>query len=249
MAKIHKGFNLLRDQLQEADKWDKIQNWVNGTARVIVIVVEFLVIICFGTRIFMDRVARNLDESLENNKKTLDSLKDTELRLRQLQFDLQNYKGLWDSAGQYSETVKEIYSFVPTISNAITLSIDNGGVSLSGNASKLNIGKLEGIIKSSPNYNETLLISYIPQDGEATDNTLGDFQLKTTINNFKRNLFVNREKEETPNLEASPTLVSSITPAASVGISSTPTVEVSPDVSPEISPEVSLVPSPSDIQM
>lgn len=213
--KIHKGFNLLRDQLQEADKWDKIQNWVNGTARVIVIVVEFVVIICFGARVFMDRVARNLEIRLEDNNQTLESLKDTELRLRQLQIDLQNYRGLWESSGEYSNTVKNFYGYVPSIANSISVSIDKGELSVSGNTSKLNIGNLEGIIKSSSSYQDTLLTSYVPQDG--TDNTIGDFQLRTVIKNFKRKIFVGAEKENKPAVE--PTSVLRPSPATSLIVS------------------------------
>ncbi|MBP9758583.1 hypothetical protein KBD45_02720 [Candidatus Dojkabacteria bacterium] len=235
--KIHKGFNLLRDQLQEADKWDKIQNWVNGTARVIVIIVEFVVITCFGARIFMDRVARNLEIRLESNQNTLENLEDTELKLRQLQIDLQNYRGLWETSGEYSATVQEVYGYIPAIANTISVSIDKGVLNVSGNASKQNIGKLEGIVKSSPNYQDTLLTSYIPKDGD--DSTIGDFQLKTIIKNYKRKIFVSVDKrndsDEAPieNLEPSP---------------ETEPVEdeiVSPAVSPVISPIEDIVASPT----
>jgi hypothetical protein len=189
MAKVHQGFNLLRDQLREADKWDKIQNWVNGTARVIVIFVEFIVIVCFGARIFMDRVARNLETRLDDNKQMLQSLSETEIRLRQLQIDLQNYKGLWENSGQFSNTIETVYAYVPSISNSITLSIDNAKISISGTASKENIGALEGKVKSATSeYQDTLLERYSPDGQAETVDTQGQFTLTTSIKNYKRKL-------------------------------------------------------------
>lgn len=194
--KIHRGFNLLRDQLQEADKWDKIQDWVNGTARVIVILVEFVVIVCFGARIVMDRIARNLEQRLEENYATLESLKDTEQRLRQLQIDLQNYRGLWESSSEYSDAVREFYNYIPAIENSIALNMDKGVISVNGNASRSNIGLLEGIVKSSDKYQDTLLSNYAPDDSESTGDTLGDFELRTTIKNYKRKIFVGLQNTE-----------------------------------------------------
>lgn len=207
MAKLHQGFNLLRDQLREADKWDKIQNWVNGTARIIVIVVEFVVIVCFGARIFMDRVARNLETRLEDNAQMLESLEDTEARLRQLQIDLQNYKGLWESSASYSDTIEDVYGYIPAISNAIVVTISKGKMSVSGTASTQNIGELERIIKSQTDiYQDTLLEKYTPDGNPTSQDSQGQFSLSTNIKNYKRKLAPKEKAAASPTPEASPTL-------------------------------------------
>lgn len=193
--KEHKGFNLLRDQLREADKWDKIQNWVNGTARIVVIIVEFVVIVCFGARIFMDRVARNLEEDLQENHATLESYKETELRLRQLQIDLQNYRGLWNNSGQYSNTIQTVYAYIPEITNSIAVIIDNGELSINGTTTTDNIGKLEGLVKSSPDYQDTLLERYTPDSEELETNTQGQFSLRTKIKDYKREIALTEGQE------------------------------------------------------
>jgi len=59
------GFNLLKPQKTPPTLWEKIYAWVLGTARIIVIIVEIIVVFSFGARIAVDTIASRLDKEVE----------------------------------------------------------------------------------------------------------------------------------------------------------------------------------------
>lgn len=185
MEKNKLGFNLLRAQIAPEDKWDKIYNWVNNSARVIVIFVELIVIVSFGVRVVIDRQARDLEEVLKANKLRLDNLSETEQGIRDLQDETKSYKIIWDSSTSLAEYVEEVYDYNPNLFSVLSVSIDNDGfLSIGGTASRSDIGDLEVKMKASDSFSQVQLATFKP-DGEGSD-TLGSFQIEARISSHTR---------------------------------------------------------------
>lgn len=180
------GFNLLRPQITPEGRWDKIYSWVNSTARVIVIFVELIVLVSFGARIFLDTQARDLERTLAKNKVQLDSLKQDELEIIELQGDITNYLNLWETSSAYSTNLREIYNYNPNIFLSLTVRIDDkGDVNISGIADGKDVMELERIMKKSDTYSIVEVLNYRP--GENIQD--GEFQIRARVNNFKRGSF------------------------------------------------------------
>lgn len=175
-----KGFNLLRPQIEPEGKWDKIYAWVNGTARIVVIFVELIVIVCFGVRVVVDRQARDLEKVLDKNKAQLDKVKDAEARIRQLQSDLQMYEGIWAQSSDYAPVVEEVYNYNPALFSAMSVSIDASEIKINGSASRDDIDSLEKVIKNSNMFYDQQLLNYKPEGGESALD-LGSFNISAQL--------------------------------------------------------------------
>lgn len=179
------GFNLLRPQLSPEDRWDKIYEWVNSTARVIVILVELIVIVCFVARVIVDRTARDLEEVLEENKNQLDSLKDIEANIRELQKSLSDYENIWASSSGNALYIEEVYGYSPNLFRAYNVSLDgHGKMTISGVASEDDVQDLENTMKNSLSFSQVELSTFTP--GGTGGDEPGEFQIGAVIADYKR---------------------------------------------------------------
>ncbi|MCA9385804.1 hypothetical protein KC717_04095 [Candidatus Dojkabacteria bacterium] len=204
-----KGFNLLRPQLTPEDKWDKIYNWVNSTARVIVIAVELVVIICFGVRVVVDRQARDLQEQLETNKLQLDRLADTEKEIRELQDKTATYKLIWDSATSFDPYIQEVYGYNPNLFTSLNVSVTREGiVNVNGVATREDVDDLERKLKNSESFSQVEVLLFQP-DGVSLQ-SLGPFQMQARLAQFKRDPILPMGVVPTVTPVASPSLNDSV---------------------------------------
>ncbi len=181
----YKGFNLLRPQITPEDQWDKIYTWVNTSARVIVIFVELIVIVCFAARVVVDRKARDLMEEVKSNHERLANLADAESEINITILDQQVYRGLWNSSSGFAPYITEVYALVPSMNSLINVTIDGEGqLDVTGVANRDLVSELEAKMKNSLSYKTVELSSFRPDP----ENTTGDgsFQIKAQINNVSR---------------------------------------------------------------
>ena len=180
-----KGFNLLRAQLTPEDRWDRVYAWVNGTARVIVVFVELVVIGCFAARIVVDKQARDLEKELESNHTRLQNLAQAESEIRTLQDKTNTYSALWQVSNYYSPFIDEIYGYDPSLFSSLTLSISNKGVlSISGTSTKTIIGDLETKMKNSESFSEVQVTSV--RTSSESEQSYGSFEIQAVIRDYTR---------------------------------------------------------------
>ncbi|MBD3362336.1 hypothetical protein GF362_01295 [Candidatus Dojkabacteria bacterium] len=179
------GFNLLRPQLAPEDKWDSIYEWVNNTARIIVIFVEIVVIGCFVTRVIVDSQARDLEEVLDDNKNQLDNLRDTEQEIMKVQKNVLVYSNVWKNSTNLSQVLGEIYSYNPSLFQNFSVSLDEEGkLSITGVAQKTEIGELERTMKNSDTFSQVELTSFKP--GGEGQNEPGEFNIAAVVASYTR---------------------------------------------------------------
>ena len=135
---MKKGFNLLKPQAEPPSVWSKVYDWVLGSARIVIIVVEVIVLIAFGIRIIIDLQGKDLDQKIAQGEAVLNVLKDSELKFRQIQNKTSAYQSIWNNTKDYTALIENINSLLPvnTSIKDLLISIDQDVISISGIADK-----------------------------------------------------------------------------------------------------------------
>jgi hypothetical protein len=150
---MKKGFNLLKQQAEPPSVWTKIYDWVVGSARIIIIGVEALVIIAFGIRIYVDFQAKELDKEVEVAERIMSNMGSNELKFRNIQLRTASYETIWTNSINYLPLLQHINDLLP--SNAqiedLTIVITKDAITIEGKAPKTQ----ENIIKEYENNLKT----------------------------------------------------------------------------------------------
>lgn len=163
MAK--KGFNLLQPQEAPPTFWDKIYAWVLGTARVIIIAVELVVLGVFVGRFIVDGNTKNLDEQISVEQRRLDALATKEESFRKIQNKLAVYEEMWVGASSYTSVLREIDTYLPSSSADITLQVSGRDLVIRGFADLTAISSLEKSMKSSDSFERVEVFEVQEQGG------------------------------------------------------------------------------------
>lgn len=175
------GFNLLRQQLGNEDKWDKIYEWITNTAKVLVIFTELIIVCVFVVRVVVDRRARELTKLLDYNKTQLEALAPIENDVRMAQQDIADFRTIWTQSSSYLPIIEEIYNLNKSLTNKLSIRfLDNGQIEISGLADRDDIESLEQSLKQSTSFNYVELIAFKPViSGSGAG--LGTFQIYVNI--------------------------------------------------------------------
>jgi hypothetical protein len=138
-----RGFNLLRPQLSPPTSWDKIYQWMVGTARVIVIIVELIVVGAFATRVVVDTIGKNLDKKVTLKAAEINANKSTEDNFRDIQERTDLYRSLWEISSSMTPTYNFINSLISDYQGLLNIQITKSEVTISGELPGQNIDKLE----------------------------------------------------------------------------------------------------------
>ena len=144
-----KGFNMLRPQLTPPTAWDKLYKWMVGTARIIVIIVEFIVIIAFGTRVAVDTISKNLDKEIVKLNAELSAYSDSEFIIRNVQDKTNAYQSLWENSSNLSIYIDFINDLIINYPGIISLQISKTEINISGELPLININELETKLKEN----------------------------------------------------------------------------------------------------
>jgi hypothetical protein len=160
---LKKGFNLLKSQAEPPSVWSKLYEWVLGSARIIIILVEIVVLIAFGFKVWVDIQGKELDKSIERSEAIVNAMATSEKEYRLVQAKTSSYKTIWDASIDYSKLLENINSILPITSSIkdITVSFDKEQISISGISPKSKeseIKNLENDLKNnSPFLKDTVL--------------------------------------------------------------------------------------------
>lgn len=144
-----RGFNLLKKQADPPTAWEKIYTWVLGTARIIIIIVEFIVVISFGTRIIVDTQAKQLDKKIEDKQRSLSAFSTQEADYRKTQMKMSNYKAIWQNSSNYSELLREIDNYLNSNFSNLSINITDQVVTIRAEGDVDKISDFENAMKSS----------------------------------------------------------------------------------------------------
>ncbi len=192
------GFNLLRPQLSPPTSWDKIYQWMVGTARIIVLLVELVVIAAFGIRVVVDTIGKNLDKDIERKQVELEAYKSSELQYLEIQNKTDSYRTLWEQSSNLSEKMVYVNELLESYYGLINVKIDQEELSITGelplsfvreleNSLKLNtLGNTEG---NQAIFNTVELIEVDSKSGNEGDIASFSILARFTQSEINRNLF------------------------------------------------------------
>ena len=186
---MKKGFNLLKTQAEPPSVWTKVYDWVIGTARIVIIVIEVIVLVAFVIRIFIDLQGKELDKKIEQGEAILNVLKTNEADFRLIQSKTSTYSTIWNSTPDYSEMIATINASLPinvSITN-LTISINKDTLTITGVADKkkeADIVDLETNLKNNLPY---LTNSVLDRLQDTTDQLTFSFRA-TIVNITNKNL-------------------------------------------------------------
>lgn len=177
------GFNLLKPQLEPPTVWTKIYDWIVGTARLIVIVVEIIVVVAFGIRLILDIQGNKLSEDIENSEATLRAFQSSEARYKQTQNKTRAFNISWVEAPVFTDIYVEVNSYIPDDAIELNVQITSSVITISGKASINEIGDMETSFKNSPTFIDSELVQLESSGGSS--NQFAEFTLRTKIKSIK----------------------------------------------------------------
>lgn len=154
----HKIFNLLKPELPPPTAWDKIYDWLATRARIVVVICEILVVICFIGKVVVDIQSKDINEALDAKSRDLASFFGTiEPKLRKIQQKSRNYERIWEGSNKYNEVLNEILSYIPNPGINITINMSGETVTIRGDDELSALQTIEAKMKVSPNFKEVQL--------------------------------------------------------------------------------------------
>lgn len=151
---MKRGFNLLKAQAEPPSVWTAIYDWVLGTARIVIIVVEVIVLIAFGIRVVVDLQASELDKKIERAETFVEFVATNEAQFRMIQAKTTSYNTIWNSTPDYTNILASINAALPINSSIsdLVVSVQDDSLTINGIAEKQNeadIVALETSLKNS----------------------------------------------------------------------------------------------------
>ncbi|MCA9383572.1 hypothetical protein KC909_04345 [Candidatus Dojkabacteria bacterium] len=175
----NKGFNLLKPQIEPPTVWTKIYEWIVGTARLIVIVVEIVVVIAFGFRVVLDIQGNQLTEQIDDKERILNAFQEAESRYVRVQNKTRAFNFSWTDATIYTDVYVEINGYLPQDATELTVQVDGDLIFITGTAPISQVGVLETAFKNSNTFINTELVQ-IKADGNSENNN-AEFSLRSKI--------------------------------------------------------------------
>lgn len=174
-----KGFNLLKPQLEPPTVWTKIYDWIVGTARLVVIIVELIVVVAFGIRLFVDIQERQLDDDIATKESIIRALQESETRYIKIQSKTGAFRDGWEETPVYTDVYAEINNYLPVDAVELSVQVQGDRVFASGRASVSEIGKMEASFKDSDTFKDTELVQLESKGSSSSE--LAEFSLRTNI--------------------------------------------------------------------
>ncbi|MEI7578641.1 MAG: hypothetical protein WCJ58_01220 [bacterium] len=178
---MKQGFNLLKQQVEPPTVWNKVYDWIVGTARLVVIVVEVIVVIAFVVRLIIDVQSADLDKKIQakENQVTLFKESGSVDKYNRIQNKTKAFNDAWTETPIFSKIYAEINSYMPVSGEDININMDQNEISITGKASVKDIGILEVKFKSSSNLQWTE-VNKIETQGSSPDE-IADFVITTKL--------------------------------------------------------------------
>lgn len=183
-----KGFNLLKEQIEPQTMWTKIYDWIVGTARIIIIFVEILVVVAFGVRLAIDGRSKKLDQIVEEKERNLGYYEIAQNRFLTIQDKVSAFELSWNESVIFADIYKEINSYLPQNPQSISIKLTKDSLFISGEAKVNEIGKLESSFKNSTTFKNVELVQI--QSQGSSPNSLAEFSLRSELRSpLTRTLF------------------------------------------------------------
>ncbi|MDO8429479.1 MAG: PilN domain-containing protein, partial [Candidatus Daviesbacteria bacterium] len=173
-SKIQKLFkiNLLIKRGENPDILTKLFKWALSSGRFIVIIVEMVVISAFVYRYKLDTDLANIQDKIKQQIPYIQSLKNEEVAIRQIQFQLASVKQIKSEDPNYKQLFEDISTITPKSIRLATISFTEKdlktAVLITGQTpSNLEVSAFMGALRKDPKLTGVILTN-ISFEGETT---------------------------------------------------------------------------------
>lgn len=178
------GFNLLQDRIRPPDTWDKVNEWVTNVGRVIVMIVEIVVIISFGARVFIDTQTKNLLEKEQSNAAAAAAFRQQEVVFLDNQQRFFSYKQIWNEGSSVAGIINDIVRIRPRSVEDFSFTMQGNLITLKGQAQVADISTFENNLKKSTKFTDVRVyeIERVRSTGGQTTSTAANFGIRVVVN-------------------------------------------------------------------
>lgn len=176
------GFNLLRPQVEPPTVWSKLYDYVVGTARVVVIFVELVVVVAFVWRIIIDVQSKNLDDEIRVKESIISTFAQAEREFKQIQKKTGAYDIIWTGTRSFTNNYAEINKYLPLSLHEFTIQLNKDTVYITGTANVSEIQSMEDDLNKSETF--TKKIDNITSAG-TSGSALASFSLRLTVDKLE----------------------------------------------------------------
>ncbi len=176
------GFNLLRPQVEPPTVWTKLYDYVVGTARVVVIFIELVVVVAFVWRIIIDVQSKNLDDEIRVKESIISTFAQAEREFKQIQKKTGAYDVIWTDTRAFTNNYAEINKYLPLSLHEFTIQLNKDNVFITGTANVSEIGTMEDSLNKSETFSKK--IDNITSAG-TSGSELASFSLRLNIDTLE----------------------------------------------------------------
>lgn len=198
------GFNLLKQQPSPPTTWEKIYLWVLGTARVVIIIVEIIVIAAFVIRIVVDTQGSRIEKEIENREMAISGFEESEVRYRTIQTRTRNYQNLWENSSNISPIMEELNQLFSGDFADLRVSVERDLLTVRGEATIEKISALEKAVKESDSFRNVETFEVTSED--AQNSSRGNFGLRAVIKEVGSRKKVDDVLKETKDQQTDPNI-------------------------------------------
>lgn len=177
------GFNLLQDHIRPPDTWDKVNEWVTNVGRVIVMLVEVVVIISFGARVFIDTQTKNLLEAEASNAAAAAAFRQQEIEFVDQQQRFFSYKQIWNEASSAASIIADIGRLRPRNVENFTFTMQGNLITLKGQAAVDDVSTFENSLKTSTKFSDVQVYEVERVRSTNSNANVANFGIRIIIKN------------------------------------------------------------------
>ncbi len=155
-ARTKNTINLLPNAQETGNVRERILNWLLSTFRVIVVVTEFVVIIAFVSRFFLDAKSNDLSDQIDAKKAVIASFAKFEKEYKNTQKRLSIFSAISSDKNNLSPVISNITKSLPNDVVLVSLINDKNGLNV-----KANSFSEQSIVQFISNLKSTNLFSTI----------------------------------------------------------------------------------------
>ncbi len=160
-------FNLLKPAKPIIPTWDKIYYWLSGTARILILFVEVIIIAGFAYRVIIDRQSNDLKDTINQSEKILNIYTQREQTIQTYQSQINEVNKVKASSNSFVNIINQlILQFPDTKTSSVTFSTD-GNFNISAISTKDVATQFEQLLKNSKLTKNVTITNFIVKDDGA----------------------------------------------------------------------------------
>ncbi len=162
--KIAINVNILKPQNESQKSIFQALHWILFVGRYLIIVVEIIVLAAFLTRFKFDADIADTQERIDEQIAPITAQKDTEIAVRQTQFQISQIRTLKQAQPDFSELMQHIAAQTPTTVTLSTVNVESASgkstAKITGSATSNNeVATLTQGLKQDPFFQDVALSS------------------------------------------------------------------------------------------